>query len=58
MDETFIFFEYFNSYSYEVTGAKTVAAKSDRSGWNKRQATLIFYVFADGSFFLKVINRF
>jgi hypothetical protein len=58
MDETPIPFEYLDGYSYEVIGAKTVAAKSDRSGWNKRQATLILYVFADGSFPLKVINRF
>lgn len=28
--------------------AKTVTAKTDRSSWDKRQATLILYIFADG----------
>jgi hypothetical protein len=27
-----------------------VAGKADRSGWNKRQSTLILYIFADGLF--------
>ena len=48
LDETPIPFEYLEGFTYEVRGVKTVAAKSDRSGWNKRQATLILYIFADG----------
>jgi hypothetical protein len=28
---------------------KTVAGKSERSGWDKRQATIILYIMADGS---------
>jgi len=31
-----------------MKGSHTVGGKSDRSGWNKRQATLILYIFADG----------
>ena len=27
---------------------KTVTAKTDRSGWDKRQASLILYIFANG----------
>ena len=31
-----------------MKGAKTVWAKQTRDGWDKRQATLILYVFTDG----------
>uniref|UniRef100_A0A0B7KKN3 SAP domain-containing protein n=1 Tax=Bionectria ochroleuca TaxID=29856 RepID=A0A0B7KKN3_BIOOC len=48
IDETPIPFEYLDGYTYEVKGTKTIQGKSDRSGWNKRQATLILYIFADG----------
>jgi DDE superfamily endonuclease len=47
-DETPIPFEYIDSKTYNIQGAKTVTAKTDRSGWDKRQATLILYIFADG----------
>jgi len=30
-----------------MRGSKTVSGKSDRSSWDKRQATLILYIFAD-----------
>ncbi len=48
MDEVPIPFEYLDGYTYEKKGSKSVAAKTDRSGWAKRQATLILYIFADG----------
>lgn len=47
-DETPIPFEYLSGATWETKGSKTVAGKSDRSGWDKRQATLILYIFADG----------
>ncbi|KAF2186694.1 hypothetical protein K469DRAFT_726176 [Zopfia rhizophila CBS 207.26] len=48
LDETPIPFEYLDGHTYNICGARTVTGKSDRSGWNKRQATLILYIFADG----------
>ncbi|RPA89608.1 hypothetical protein L873DRAFT_1849216 [Choiromyces venosus 120613-1] len=48
MDETPIPFEFLSGKTYEMKGAKTVWAKQTRGGWDKRQATLILYVFADG----------
>ena len=48
MDETPIPFEYLDGYSYDFKGAKTITTKTIRSGWGKRQATLILYIFADG----------
>ncbi|KAH7114029.1 DDE superfamily endonuclease-domain-containing protein [Dactylonectria macrodidyma] len=48
MDETPIPFEYLSGYTYDNKGTHTVSVKSARSGWDKRQATLIMYIFADG----------
>lgn len=48
MDEVPIPFEFLDGYTYHLVGEKTVSGKSDRSGWGKRQATLILYIFADG----------
>jgi hypothetical protein len=48
LDEVPIPFEYLDGYSYDHCGTKSVEGKSDRSGWSKRQATLILYIFADG----------
>ncbi|CCE34825.1 uncharacterized protein CPUR_08764 [Claviceps purpurea 20.1] len=47
-DETPIPFEYLDGVTYDTKGVHTVAGKTDRSGWSKRQATLILYIFADG----------
>jgi hypothetical protein len=47
-DETPIPFEYIDKKTYNMKGAKTVTAKTDRSGWDKRQATLVLYIFANG----------
>jgi DDE superfamily endonuclease len=47
-NETLILFEYINKKTYNIKGAKTITAKTDRSGWDKWQATLVLYIFADG----------
>jgi hypothetical protein len=36
-----------------LSGEKTIGGKSDRSGWNKRQATLILYIWGDGELRIK-----
>jgi hypothetical protein len=52
-DETPVPFEFNSGYTYEHKGAKSVQAKSEKSGWDKRQVTLILYLFADGEQRLK-----
>jgi hypothetical protein len=47
-DETPVPFDWNEGPIYEHKGSKTVEAHVDRSGWNKRQATVSLYVFADG----------
>jgi hypothetical protein len=49
LDETPLPFEFLNGYSYDFRGARTIAGKSDRNSWNKRQITIILYIIADGS---------
>jgi hypothetical protein len=41
-------FEYLDGHTYNCKGAKTVSVKALRSGWGKRQATLVLYIFAEG----------
>ncbi|RYO84901.1 hypothetical protein DL766_009945 [Monosporascus sp. MC13-8B] len=48
MDETPLPFEYVDGYTYSLKGLRSVTAKSDRSGWDKRQATLVLFIWADG----------
>ncbi|RYO82107.1 hypothetical protein DL764_009660 [Monosporascus ibericus] len=48
MDETPLPFEYVDGYTYSLKGLRTVTAKSDRSSWDKRQATLILFIWVDG----------
>ena len=48
LDETSIPFEFNSRYIYKEQGARLVLAKSDRSSWDKRQAILILYIWADG----------
>lgn len=48
LDETPICFEYLTGRTYSLKGLKTIWAKATKSGWSKRQATLILCVFADG----------
>ncbi|KAI1818975.1 DDE superfamily endonuclease-domain-containing protein [Xylaria intraflava] len=50
LDETPMPFEFLNGYTYDHKGARSVEGKSDRSGWDKRQATLILLILADGSY--------
>ena len=48
MNETPIPFDSLNGKTYAMKQARTVWAKQTKGGWDKRQATLILYVFADG----------
>ena len=48
MDQTPLPFEYLTGKTYSHRGDKTIWTKSERSGWDKRQATLALTVFADG----------
>lgn len=48
IDEIPIPFEYFEGKTYDLKGSHTISARTHRSGWDKRQATLILYIFADG----------
>jgi hypothetical protein len=48
LDEIPLPFEFLDGHTYDVVGTKSVDAKTARSGWGKRQATLILYIFADG----------
>ncbi|KAI0911726.1 DDE superfamily endonuclease-domain-containing protein [Ustulina deusta] len=50
MDETPMPFEFLTGYTYDFAGVKSVEGKSDRSGWGKRQATLVLAITADGSY--------
>jgi hypothetical protein len=40
IDQTPIAFEFLSGRTYELKGVKTVWIKEQRSGWDKRQATL------------------
>src|SRR5205807_10522036 len=48
IDQTPLPFEYLSGKTYAIKGDKTVWAKSLRSGWDKRQATLVLTAFGDG----------
>lgn len=48
LNETPLPFEYLSGNSYNTIGAKTVWVKDSRSGWDKRQASLVQCVFGDG----------
>ena len=48
MDQTPIPYEFLDGAVYDFKGAKTVWIKQSRSGWEKRCATLMIYVSADG----------
>lgn len=48
LDETPIPFEYLSGRTYNSIGDKTVWVKETRSGWDKRQASLVLCIFADG----------
>lgn len=48
MDQTPFPFEYITGKTYAHKGNKIIWVKSKKSGWDKRQATLVPTVFADG----------
>ncbi|RPB01349.1 hypothetical protein L873DRAFT_1891493, partial [Choiromyces venosus 120613-1] len=48
LDETLILFEYLHGKTYNKEGEKTVCVKETRSWWDKCQATLVLWIFADG----------
>lgn len=48
MDQTPLPYEFNEGKTYSKRGAKTVWVKEQRSGWNKRQATLQICVYTDG----------
>lgn len=48
LDETPIPFEYLSGRTYNLIGDKTIWVKETRSGWDKRQASLVLCIFADG----------
>jgi hypothetical protein len=47
-DKTLIPFEYINKKTSNIRGAKTITAKTNCSSWDKQQATLVLYIFANG----------
>lgn len=49
MDQTPAPFEYLSGRTYESKGSHTVWAKAEKSGWDKRQATIQLTVLADGT---------
>lgn len=49
MDQTPAPFEYLSGRTYALKGCKTVWAKAEKSGWDKRQATIQLTVLADGT---------
>ena len=48
LDEMPIPYEYLEGKTYDVKGEKTIWAKQSQNGWDKRQASLVLCVFADG----------
>lgn len=48
LDETPLPFEYLSGRTYNPVGAKTIWVKESKSGWDKRQASLVLCIFADG----------
>jgi len=58
MDETPLPFEFLDGQTYADRGSHTVQVRSTKSGWNKRQATVILCVFADGAMRVKPLLLF
>ncbi|KAJ0135266.1 Peroxisomal targeting signal 2 receptor [Fusarium oxysporum f. sp. albedinis] len=48
VDETPIAFEINSGDTWDLQGSNTISVKTVRSGWEKRQATAILYIFGDG----------
>jgi hypothetical protein len=47
IDEVLIPWEFLDGCTYGLQGSKTITGKSDQSGWDKRQATLVLFILAD-----------
>jgi hypothetical protein len=58
LDETPLPFEFLSGYTYDWKEVTTMAGKSDRSGWNKRQATIILHIMANGDTSFKPVIIF
>jgi hypothetical protein len=58
VDEDPLPFEFLNGYTYDWKKVTTVAGKANRSGWDKRQATIILHTMANGDTFFKPILIF
>jgi hypothetical protein len=58
LDETPLPFEFLSGYTYDWKGVTTVAGRSDRSGWDKRQATIILHIMANGDIPFKPVIIF
>jgi hypothetical protein len=48
LNETPLPFEFLSGYTYDWKKVTTVAGKSNRNGWNKRQAIIILHIMANG----------
>lgn len=48
LDETPLPFKYLTGRTYNPIGSKTVLVRESKSGWDKRQASLVLGIFGDG----------
>lgn len=55
MDETPLPFEIASNTTYNIMGSQTICIKTARSGWDKRQATLVLWISADGDIFAPML---
>lgn len=58
MDETPLPFEFLDGQTYADRGSHSVQVRSTRSGWDKRQATILLCIFADGAMRVKPLILF
>jgi hypothetical protein len=58
LDETPLPFEFLSGYTYDWKAVTTVAGKSDRSGWDKRQTTIVLHIMANGDTTFKPVIIF
>jgi hypothetical protein len=58
LDETPLPFYLGSDSSYSLKGEKTITTRVERSGWDKRQATILLIINADGSWLLKPLVIF
>ena len=58
MDESPLPFEFLDGQTYADRGSHTVQVRTTCSGWDKRQATILLCIFADGSMRVKPLILF